>query len=356
MRRTEQTLVDQMKINDVEIQHRMSLLGLTSKSLSSLINYKPIIESAIEDVVSDFYKKQTEVDEISLLIGDADTLTRLRDAQRQYIIDLFCGRYEHEYVNNRLRIGMVHKRIGVEPKLYLSAVCTLKELIFDVLRDKISDQAELQQTLTVIDRLIYFDTTLVFDTYIDSLVGEIENAKRRTEVYAKGLEEKVAQRTQELEKLAKLDPLTNLYNRRVMQELLQRDLARARRHKSPLTIVYFDLDDFKSINDTQGHQKGDEVLKYIGQYLLENIREIDVPCRYGGDEFCIILPDCEVASATHICEKLIGIFEEQYPELHLSVGIIAAPLDSTVDAEELINRADKKMYQAKKHVGSYIML
>ena len=182
--------------------------------------------------------KQTEVDEISLLIGDADTLTRLRDAQRQYIIDLFCGRYEHEYVNNRLRIGMVHKRIGVEPKLYLSAVCTLKELIFDVLREKISDQAELQQTLAV-DKLIYFDTTLVFDTYIDSLVGEIENAKRRTEVYAKGLEEKVAQRTQELEKLFKLDPLTNLYNRRVMQELLQRDLARARRHKSPLTIVYF---------------------------------------------------------------------------------------------------------------------
>jgi len=224
-----------------------------------------------------------------------------------------------------------------------------------VLRTTISDQDELNHTLNIIDKLIYFDTTLVFDTYIDSLVGEIENAKRRTEVYAKGLEEKVAQRTQELEKLAKLDPLTNLYNRRVMQELLQRDLARARRHKSPLTVVYFDLDDFKSVNDTQGHLKGDEVLKYIGQYLLENIREIDIPCRYGGDEFCIILPDCELDSAFTICEKLIAAFEQQYPELHLSFGLIAAPLDSTVDAEELINRADKKMYQAKEHKGSYIM-
>ncbi|WP_462175596.1 GGDEF domain-containing protein [Pseudoalteromonas gelatinilytica] len=80
------------------------------------------------------------------------------------------------------------------------------------------------------------------------------------------------------------------------------------------------LDDFKSVNDTQGHLKGDEVLKYIGQYLLENIREIDIPCRYGGDEFCIILPDCELDSAFSICEKLIAAFEQQYPELHLSFG------------------------------------
>ena len=64
MRRTEQTLVEQMQINDVEIQHRMSLLGLTSNSLSSLLNYNPIIESAIKNVVNEFYKKQTEVDEI----------------------------------------------------------------------------------------------------------------------------------------------------------------------------------------------------------------------------------------------------------------------------------------------------
>lgn len=75
MRRTEQTLVEQMQINDVEIQHRMNLLGLSSQCLASLINYKPLIESAIEKMVDEFYKKQTEVDEISLLIGDADTLT-----------------------------------------------------------------------------------------------------------------------------------------------------------------------------------------------------------------------------------------------------------------------------------------
>ena len=121
--------------------------------------------------MDEFYLRQTEIDEISLLIGDADTLTRLRNAQRKYIVDLFAGNYDSECVNNRLRIGMVHKRIGVEPKLYLSAVRSLKDLIAEVLRDNITQEATLTETLKALDNLFYFDTTLVFDTYIGSLVG-----------------------------------------------------------------------------------------------------------------------------------------------------------------------------------------
>lgn len=71
------------------------------------------------EIVDEFYQRQVEDEEISLLIGDASTLNRLSNAQRKYIIDLFSGTYDSEYVNNRLRISMVHKHIGVEPKLYL---------------------------------------------------------------------------------------------------------------------------------------------------------------------------------------------------------------------------------------------
>jgi hypothetical protein len=84
------------------------------------------IEPHIDALVDKFYTLQTGITEIALLIGDADTLTRLRAAQRRYILDLFSGLYDLEYVNNRLRIGLVHKRIGVEPKLYLAAINTLK--------------------------------------------------------------------------------------------------------------------------------------------------------------------------------------------------------------------------------------
>ncbi|MDX1464040.1 MAG: GGDEF domain-containing protein, partial [Marinirhabdus sp.] len=283
--RTQQTLLEQMQIGDLEIHRRKELLGLSEEDISYLASQKISIESNIDVIVEEFYEKQTEIDEISLLIGDADTLTRLRSAQRKYVLDMFSGTYDSEYVNNRLRIGMVHKRIGVEPKLYLSAVWTLKTIIIRTLIRTIEDTQILQKTITALDKLLYFDTTLVFDTYIDSLVGEIENAKRRTELYATSLDQKVAERTRQLEKLAQLDPLTEVYNQRAMQELLKRELSVAKRHNSVLSMIYFDIDHFKDINDKFGHLKGDEVLKYIGSVLIENTRETDIPCRHGGDEF-----------------------------------------------------------------------
>ncbi|MCW8930719.1 MAG: GGDEF domain-containing protein [Gammaproteobacteria bacterium] len=354
MKRTEQTLLEQMHISDVEILHRMVLLNLSKEELNILFSHKNIIIEHIDEIVDEFYEKQTEIDEISLLIGDADTLRRLRSAQCKYVIDLFSGNYDSEYVNNRLRIGMVHKRIGVEPKLYLSAVRTLKEVITKILKKLITKSDILEQTLDALDKLIYFDTTLVFDTYIDCLVGEIENAKNKTERYAKSLEEKVAERTLQLKEQAQKDPLTNLYNQRAMQEFLRRDLLASKRRQVKLSLVYFDIDKFKDINDTYGHIKGDEVLKNIGQAMLNNVRDTDISCRYGGDEFCIILPECGVLEAKIICEKIIKEFSNRYPEYSLSIGITETGPDKYLDGDELIKSADKKMYLAKKENGFQI--
>ncbi len=354
MRRTDKTLYEQMQISDVEIARRMELLCLDAESLRLLAGHKIIIEDNIDAIVDEFYEKQTEIDEISLLIGDADTLRRLRFAQRQYVLDLFLGSYDSEYVNNRLRIGMVHKRIGVEPKLYLSAVRTLKEILFKILRDALEPGEMLKHTLDALDKLIYFDTTLVFDTYIDSLVGEIEAAKRRTEMYAKSLEEKVAERTRQLEEQTKLDPLTDIYNQRAMQDILRRELAHAKRRQSLYSVIYFDVDNFKEINDQYGHVKGDEVLKCIGQLLLRTVREVDVSCRYGGDEFCVLLSDCGADDAVNICEKIIEEFCRKYPEFSLSMGVATTGPDIYLDVAGLIKAADEKMYEAKKAGGSQI--
>ncbi|MDH5357278.1 MAG: GGDEF domain-containing protein [Gammaproteobacteria bacterium] len=354
VKRTEQTLLEQMQISDVEILRRMELLGLNQQSLDLLASHKLIIADEIDEIVEIFYQKQTEIDEISLLIGDADTLRRLRSAQRKYVIDLFAGHYDSEYVNNRLRIGMVHKRIGVEPKLYLSAVRTLKEVLTTTLEASLDNKENLLETLMALDKLLYFDITLVFDTYIDSLVGEIETAKRRTEIYAQSLELKVAERTQQLEEQAKLDPLTNLYNPRAMQEFLRREISIANRRQTTLSLVYFDVDKFKSINDVEGHIKGDEVLKSIGMYMLQNIRESDMACRYGGDEFCIILPDCGTEEAKTVCEKIIMAFSKKYPDYTLSMGIAQTDNDGKINQETLIKLADEKMYLAKKEPGFQI--
>jgi diguanylate cyclase (GGDEF)-like protein len=356
MRRTDTLLVDQMKLTDIEIRNRMQLLDLDTESLDFLAKHKVLIETNIDAIVNEFYEKQTAIEEISQLIGDADTLTHLRNAQRKYVLDLFSGHYDREYVNNRLRIGMVHKRIGVEPKLYLSAVRTLKEGISKVFRRHLTDTNELDKTLSTLVKLFYFDTTLVFDTYIASLLSEIETEKHKTEEYAKSLEIIVAERTKQLEDLAKLDALTGLYNRRTLEDVLERELAVVKRRDNILSLIYFDIDKFKSVNDTDGHLAGDEILKTTGKAMLANIREVDVACRYGGDEFCIILPDCDGSNAQVVAEKIIANFESAYPDLSLSVGISSARREQLNDLLSLIKDADRKMYEAKKHAGSYIYI
>jgi diguanylate cyclase len=199
MKRTEQTLLEQMAMTEHEITRRKELLRLGNEEARLLSNCRSFIEEEIDAIVEEFYQIQTSDHEISLIIGDADTLRRLHGTQRNYVLDLFSGRTDIEYVNNRLRIGLVHKRIGVEPKLYLSAVKILKDIIDKALVRHIEDTALLAKTRQALDKLIYFDTTLVFDTYTRSLLSEVEIAKERVEVYAESLEVQVVERTRQLE-------------------------------------------------------------------------------------------------------------------------------------------------------------
>ena len=178
IKQTEKTLLEQMQIGDFEIEQRKTLFSLTDANIAALKSAKPIIDANIDDLVSKFYELQTSIPEISLLIGDADTLNRLRHAQRKYVVDLFYGLYDLEYVNNRLRIGLVHKRIGVEPKLYLSAMYALKRLLYDLLTQEIQDLGQREEVLAALEKLLLFDISLVFDTYIRSLLSEIRFRKR----------------------------------------------------------------------------------------------------------------------------------------------------------------------------------
>ncbi len=355
MKRTDKTLFEQLRINEAEMMRRKELLDITAEDIARLKARKVLIEAKVDEIVDEFYTRQTELDEIALLIGDADTLNRLRVAQRKYIIDLFSGNYDSEYVNNRLRIGLVHKRIGVEPKLYLSAVRTLKALLFQVVEQNIADLEEYNQLKASLDKLLYFDVTLVFDTYIDSLVEEIGNAKRRTEIYAASLEQKVQERTAQLEQLTKLDPLTELYNRRAMQDILLRELQLNERYGNSLALAYMDLDHFKGINDKYGHIRGDEVLKGLASSIKLSIRKTDIPCRYGGDEFCLIFPQCTVNQAVEVCEKIMAEFTRLFPHFTISVGVVCSDKSHSRTMEELIKLADEKMYRAKKSEGVKIL-
>lgn len=349
MKQTDQTLLEQMRISEFDISNRKTLLSLTQKDCELLKGCKNSIEIKIDTLVEVFYELQTSIPEISLLIGDADTLARLQSAQRHYVLDLFSGLYDLEYVNNRLRIGLVHKRIGVEPKLYLSAINTLKGLLMKAISESIEDLTVRENTIFALDKLISFDVTLVFETYIRSLVSEIESSKEKSEQYASTLEEKVRERTAQLEELSRVDPLTGLLNVRGLHETLTRILRAAQRRSEPVCVVYIDINDFKIVNDTHGHQTGDEILRIVGASIKKVSRAEDSCFRYGGDEFCLILPNCiEVEAREIYTNRLRATINKQIENVTVSVGVLQAGPDEYPEAEAFIHRADQNMYIDKK--------
>jgi diguanylate cyclase (GGDEF)-like protein len=342
------SLLEQMHITDMEISRRKELLGFTQADAELLARAQPFVAAQIDDIVGKFYEQQIGVEEIALIIGDSETLQRLHVAQKKYVNSLFSGFYDTEYVNNRLRIGLVHKRIGVAPKHYLAAIKILRDILKSTLAAHISNEQTRSATLDALDKLLFFDIEFVFDTFIRSLITEIECSKKKVENYAAALEEKVAERTRDLELLSRTDPLTHLLNQRAFREELRKELARVQRQAETLSLIYFDVDSFKLLNDTEGHQKGDEVLKTIGQILLERKRETDIVARMGGDEFSVVLPDTDRKGSEEFCQRLVQMFAQRYHGLDLSIGIAQAGPDHYPEMDELIRIADKRMYEMKR--------
>ncbi len=156
------------------------------------------------------------------------------------------------------------------------------------------------------------------------------------------------------ERLSRTDGLTQLHNHRFFQERILEEFKRSDRFGQTLSLLMIDVDDFKRINDTHGHQSGDQVLKRMGHVLRASLREVDVAARYGGDEFAIILPDTGLAEATEVGERLRKAVEK-HPflakdtpvSLTLSIGAAARLPQSAVRTEELIKMADQALFQAK---------
>lgn len=153
----------------------------------------------------------------------------------------------------------------------------------------------------------------------------------------------------ELTKLAVTDPLTGLWNRRHTTELLVADLGQARRHGEALTVLMIDIDNFKSINDTHGHQTGDRVLIEVAQKLRELVRSTDVVGRWGGEEFIVLLRRCGLQDGVVAAEKLRRqIADVRFDNLFsVSVSIGAAQLQPDEDLKSWLGRADAALYRAK---------
>ncbi len=156
---------------------------------------------------------------------------------------------------------------------------------------------------------------------------------------------------------ANTDPLTGVHNRRFFHDVLNRESERSKRHNQPLSLIILDIDHFKVINDTFGHLAGDQVLREIGRIIRENIRTIDTVCRYGGEEFAVILPQTELEAASLIAERLrtsIAEFpfstgKENPLMVTASLGVACWHGSDYLNKQgtELVQAADRALYAAK---------
>ncbi len=150
-----------------------------------------------------------------------------------------------------------------------------------------------------------------------------------------------------------VDGLTGINNKRYLMEALEREIPRARRHQRPLSVVMFDIDHFKSINDNYGHLAGDYVLKELATLVKGRLRPDDVLGRYGGEEFCAALPETNLVGAASIAEDLRHRIEERRfvfegEVIPVTVSLGCSELDGEMDVLQLVKAADEKLYEAKR--------
>lgn len=159
------------------------------------------------------------------------------------------------------------------------------------------------------------------------------------------------QRTQrDLHDLAIHDPLTRVLNARAFADRLTAELIRNRRYKRPLSLLYLDVDNFKTLNDSRGHQTGDAALRLVADAMRRAVREVDVVGRMGGDEFAVLMPETDGILAQGAAQRLaegIRTAFEGTPALSASIGIVSFS-DTAATTDEVLRRADQAMYEAKR--------
>ena len=159
----------------------------------------------------------------------------------------------------------------------------------------------------------------------------------------------------ELDRLAYTDQLTGLYNRRYLEKELERHVEMFKRYRHPFAILMLDFDNLKLLNDTFGHAAGDSALQHLATLMRMNVRDVDIPCRFGGDEFVIVMPETEKSAIQAVGRRISDSVSKTQLKvgralatLQVSYGVAACPEDG-VESEVLLQKADAGLYKAKEN-------
>ncbi len=180
-------------------------------------------------------------------------------------------------------------------------------------------------------------------------------ARVRTQLRVRDMQEELIDTNLKLQNLVEIDDLTGLFNMRSLYQKLEFEIERSRRFSRPVTVVMMDMDRFKSVNDGHDHLFGSYIISEVGKIIRSCTRSIDIPARYGGDEFLIVLSETPLSGVEFFCERLRKRVEETVfaqgkdtIRLTLSLGFATLDHNELVQPKELVRRADMALYEAKR--------
>lgn len=344
------SLAEQLNITEGEIRSRKQLFDITPEDEEALLGCMELIDRNVEEIVTTLCQKLHQFPEFYTFIGDRDTYERWINALKIYICELFNGTYEIPYVTQRLLIGKFQYKFKVPHKYYMAGFRFLQDLLSDIIRRETTSSNELiANRLAALQKILLLDAHLILDSYTKMMSMEVDVAKSEVRDYVEDLE----RRAKELAELSRRDELTGLMNRRAFIEEARRAINLAQRSRYPVSVIYFDLDGFKAVNDMQGHLAGDEVLRRVSMAVYKSLRETDLACRYGGDEFTLLLPAAPAEQARQVCKRLHSIYAPSgNGDIDFSFGIAQMGPHSYATVDEAVRLADDMMYKAKSERGN----
>ncbi len=339
--------------NDTNFLKRSIEIGVTTYAMKPIDLYQ-LIESIVKAMEPIILKRKLIEMNLSLESKIEQEISKIKsilDAQDNIII-----------VTNKEEITNVNKKFldffGVDN---FDEFISTKKNIFDFFEEEFGfitkEQINKQESwikyikeLHEIDRIVKIKGASEEEKIFAINVDYYDN---KDDYYVFSLTDitKLKEKSNLLEYQASHDKLTGLFNRNRFDEIYAKEIKRARRYENDLSIIIFDVDDFKIVNDTYGHQVGDEVLKEMAQIILNNVREQDINVRWGGEEFLILLPQTNLEGAVLAANKIrIAINEHSFTDKSLTItgSFGVAQLLNEDSEKDFISRADKLLYEAKK--------
>ncbi|WJW75759.1 diguanylate cyclase [Thiohalobacter sp. IOR34] len=320
---------------------RLMLIGLGEEDLDRVPRLHEILCHRAGEIVERFYDHMTAHPETAPLLNGFD-IEVLKRTHAEYLSSFGVDFMGLGYFEERLRVGMVHAWVQIPLSIYIAAFGVLQRLMHEVIEADSAEEAERRALCSLMLKLSALDVSLASEIYHQAQVRELEASVQNLRSERRLLREQVD-----------TDRLTGLYSRTQTLALLGEALREAARSGDPLCVIMADLDHFKRINDENGHQTGDRVLRDAARRIKSALRDFDVVGRYGGEEFLAILYRTDRQTAAQVAERVrrrmaehpIHAYGASYA-VTLSQGVAEAHRGESV--ESLVSRADQALYAAKR--------